>query len=289
MQFITKQQVLGILSLVVMTASLELVVHWLPPRPSLPEDSVVLAAVDDSLAQGRTHYGYRLDGLSVRLCLFDPNTADSATLVALGFAPWQARNMLRYRAKGGVYRRADDLRKLYGMTDSMYAALMPYIQIDSSRFAVASDSVLAFAVRQTKRDTVVELNSVDSTGLRAIKGVGAATARVILRYREELGGYVDTAQLREIDDYYDYVYWVIPWDSILPHVRVCTDSVRLLRVNSLSVRRLAAHPYLRFEDAKAIYTLRRNHFTLDSIGDLKAIPTLPDSVIEKIAPYLSFE
>ena len=289
MQFITKQQVLGILSLVVMTASLELVVHWLPSRPSLPEDSVVLAAVDDSLTQVRTHYGYRLDGLSVRLCLFDPNTADSATLVALGFAPWQARNMLRYRSKGGVYRRAEDLRKVYGMTDSMYVALLPYIRIDSSLFVLSCDSASRLAVSQPKRDTVVELNSADTASLRAIRGIGAATARVIIRYREELGGYVDTAQLREINAYYDYVFWSIPWDSIMPHVRVCTDSVRLLRVNSMSVRRLSSHPYLRFEDAKAIYTLRRNRFRLDSIGELKALPTLSDSVIEKITPYLSFE
>ena len=276
------------MALVILIAALELVVHWLPSRPAEVEEGMLRAA-EDSLKQTRPYYRYQRDTVAIHLCLFDPNTADSATLVGLGLAPWQARNMLRYRAKGGVYRRADDLRKLYGMTDSMYAALMPYIQIDSSRFAVASDSVPAFAARQTKRDTVVELNSADTASLQAIRGIGAATARVIIRYREELGGYIDTAQLREIDDYYNYVYWDIPWDSILPHVRVCTDSVRLLRVNSLSVRRLAAHPYLRFEDAKAIYTLRRNRFTLDSIGDLKAIPTLPDSVIEKIAPYLSFE
>ena len=288
MQFITKQQGIGILALVILIAALELVVHWLPSRPA-EADEGMLRAAEDSLKQTRPYYRYQRDTVAIHLCLFDPNTADSATLVGLGLAPWQARNMLRYRAKGGVYRRADDLRKLYGMTDSMYAALMPYIQIDSSRFAVATDSVPAFAIKSVKRDTVVELNSADTASLQAIRGIGAATARVILRYREELGGYVDTAQLREIDDYYDYVYWDIPWDSILPHVRVCTDSVRLLQVNSLSVRRLAAHPYLRFEDAKAIYTLRRNRFTLDSIGDLRAIPTLPDSVIEKIAPYLSFE
>ncbi|MGM9809559.1 MAG: ComEA family DNA-binding protein [Paludibacteraceae bacterium] len=288
MQFLTRQQGIGILALVILVAALELVVHWLPSRPSAVNEGMLRAA-EDSLKQTHPYYRYQHDTVAIHLCLFDPNTADSATLVGLGLAPWQARNMLRYRAKGGVYRRADDLRKLYGMTDSMYATLMPYIQIDSSRFAVASDSLPAFVARQTKRDTVVELNSADSASLQAIRGIGAATARVIIRYREELGGYVDTAQLREINDYYNYVYWDIPWDSILPHVRVCTDSVRLLRVNSLSVRRLAAHPYLRFEDAKAIYTLRRNRFTLDSIGDLKAIPTLPDSVIEKIAPYLSFE
>lgn len=289
MQFITKQQGLGILALVVLIGVLEGVVHWLPSRPSPVAEEVLLAA-EDSLSQThQPYYRHHRDTIAIHLRPFDPNTADSITLRELGLAPRQAGNILRYRAAGGIYRRAEDLRKLYWMTDSMYLALKPYISIDSAYMAFQRDSMPAFAVRQAKRDTVVELNSVDSAGLRAIKGVGGATARVILRYREDLGGYVDTAQLREINDYYDYVFWDIPWDSILPHTRVCRDSVRLLRVNSLSVRRLAAHPYLRFEDAKAIYTLRRNRFTLDSIGELRTIPTLPDSVIEKIAPYLSFE
>ena len=265
---------------------LEGVVHWLPSRPSPVAEEVLLAA-EDSLSQThQPYYRHHRDTIAIHLRPFDPNTADSITLRELGLAPRQAGNILRYRAAGGIYRRAEDLRKLYGMTDSMYLALKPYISIDSAYMAFQRDSMPRWPA---KRDTVVELNSVDSAGLRAIKGVGGATARVILRYREDLGGYVDTAQLREINDYYDYVFWDIPWDSILPHTRVCRDSVRLLRVNSLSVRRLAAHPYLRFEDAKAIYTLRRNRFTLDSIGELRTIPTLPDSVIEKIAPYLSFE
>ena len=289
MQFITKQQGLGILALVVLMVALEMVVHWLPARPSTVEEDMLPAAEDSLSKVHRPHYRYHRDTIAIHLHAFDPNTADSVTLRELGFAPWQAGNILRYRAAGGVYHRAEDLRKLYGMTDSMYLALLPYITIDSLYARIRRDSLPVWGMRQMKCDTVVELNSVDSAGLRAIKGVGAATARVILRYREELGGYVDTAQPREINDYYDYVFWDIPWDSILPHMRICTDSVRLLRVNSLSVRRLAAHPYLRFEDAKAIYTLRRNRFTLDSIGELRAIPTLPDSVIEKIAPYLSFE
>ena len=286
MQFITKQQGLGILALVVLMGVLEGVVHWLPSRPSPVAEEVLLAA-EDSLSQThQPYYRHHRDTIAIHLRPFDPNTADSITLRELGLAPRQAGNILRYRAAGGIYRRAEDLQKLYWMTDSMYLALKPYISIDSAYMAFQRDSMPRWPA---KRDTVVELNSVDSAGLRAIKGVGGATARVILRYREDLGGYVDTAQLREINDYYDYVFWDIPWDSILPHTRVCRDSVRLLRVNSLSVRRLAAHPYLRFEDAKAIYTLRRNRFTLDSIGELRTIPTLPDSVIEKIAPYLSFE
>ena len=34
---------------------------------------------------------------------FDPNHADSATLLKVGFSPWQIRNMMKYREKGGKW------------------------------------------------------------------------------------------------------------------------------------------------------------------------------------------
>jgi len=60
---------------------------------------------------------------------FDPNTADSATLVRLGLSPYQARNVLRYRAKGGQYHRPEDFKRLYGLTLGQWEHLAPYIII----------------------------------------------------------------------------------------------------------------------------------------------------------------
>jgi hypothetical protein len=51
------------------------------------------------------------DTIAIRMHMFDPNTADSCTLVHLGFKPWQAKNMLKYRSKGGKYRKKEDLKK----------------------------------------------------------------------------------------------------------------------------------------------------------------------------------
>ena len=91
MQFITKQQGLGILALVVLIGALEAVVHWLPNRPSTLDEDVLLAA-EDSLSQvHRPYYGYHRDTIAIHLRPFDPNTADSITLRELGLAPWQAR------------------------------------------------------------------------------------------------------------------------------------------------------------------------------------------------------
>ena len=67
------------------------------------------------------------------------------------------------------------------------------------------------------------------------------------------------------------------------------DSIHAIEVNRASVRQLTRHPYLRFEDARAIYTLRRNRFSLHDIEELRAIPTLSDSLLVRLTPYLSFQ
>lgn len=65
----------------------------------------------------------------VRLVPFDPNTADSATLLGLGLQPWQVRNIYRYRSRGGIYREPEDFARVYGLTVGQYRELAPYIRI----------------------------------------------------------------------------------------------------------------------------------------------------------------
>ena len=62
---------------------------------------------------------------------FDPNTADSTTLLRLGLQPWQVANIYRYRSHGGIYRRPEDFARLYGLTQKQYRELEPYIRISA--------------------------------------------------------------------------------------------------------------------------------------------------------------
>ena len=63
------------------------------------------------------------------LFYFDPNTADSLTFLRLGLRPWQAHNIIKYRARGGRYRYKEDFARLYGLTLEKYRQLEPYIRI----------------------------------------------------------------------------------------------------------------------------------------------------------------
>lgn len=140
-----------------------------------------------------------------------------------------------------------------------------------------------------KKDTILELNSADTTELKYLRGIGSYVAKRIVQYREKLGGYASVEQLREIEPLCDYDLsdeHVFKFDSVLPHLVVNTDSVHKMPINRMSAGSLSKHPYLRFDEAKAIYELRRRKFNLKSIDDLR--PLIGDSLATKIQPYLDF-
>ena len=83
----------------------------------------------------------------IKPAAFDPNTADSATFLSLGLPTWMAGNILRYRRKQGRFRRPEDFRKIYGLTEEQYRTLQPYIRIaetpvlqDTSRILVVQET-----------------------------------------------------------------------------------------------------------------------------------------------------
>ena len=64
---------------------------------------------------------------------------------------------------------------------------------------------------------------------------------------------------------------------------------RTISVNKASVKHLSRHPYLRFEQAKAIYEFRRKHVHLDSIQQLRELEGFDEELLQKLTPYLSFD
>lgn len=61
---------------------------------------------------------------------FDPNTISKERLDSLTIPGTIKRNIINYRKAGGKYKSPADVRKIYGMTDSIYVILESYIQIN---------------------------------------------------------------------------------------------------------------------------------------------------------------
>ena len=293
---LTGEQWLGLLVLGVIIAATLVGMKYLQPADEptiLVEDSIKTNFKDyqvkqDSLYKAKWKKTYKRDTIAIRMQVFDPNTVDSMTLLHLGFKPWQAKNMLKYRAKGGKYRTKEDLKKLYGMTDSMYLALAPYIYIkdsivvDSARIdSVRTDSLPRW--NSTKKDTILNLRTADTTELKLIRGIGSYRAKMIVRYREQLGGYAQVEQIMEARGMDKVIA-----DSILPHFYIDSVVVNKIPINHIRPEVLQRHPYLNFEQAKAIYEYRRKHIRIKSAEELKKIKGLSPTDIEKILIYLDF-
>lgn len=306
---LTGEQWLGVGILAVLVgATLFLVHRFQPAEPEVVEvvnDSVLTQfatyqAEQDSIRKATWEKKYPRDTIAIRMQVFDPNTADSSTLVHLGLKKWQASNMLKYRAKGGRYRQAEDMKKLYGMTDSMYQALLPYIQIDTMAVKQYRDSVRKSRIDTTqsdsvpryispKRDTVLNLRTADTTELKLIRGIGSYRAKQIVPYRQQLGGFTHVEQLREIKALQPLLIDTLSADSLLAHFWLDSIIVEPLSVNSIGVERLQRHPYLSFEQAKAIYELRRRKVRLNSIEALEQLDCFTPEELLRVAPYLSFK
>lgn len=291
----TAEQWLGVVVLVVLVVGTLMVVkRFQPPK----EDETVW--VNDSTKSQFADYQEKQDSIrkaqwrrqrdtiAIRMQVFDPNTADSSTLVHLGFKPWQAKNMVKYRAAGGKYRKPEDLKKLYGMTDSMFQALTPYIYIAREEVdSVAVDSLRKDSLprwEEENKDTILNLRTADTVELKMIHGIGSYRARQIVRYREQLGGFVSVEQVLEAKGMEN-----VDADSLLAHFWIDSVKIEPMNVNSVGVQRLSRHPYLRFEQAQAIDELRRKKIRLDSIQQLQQIECISAETLEKIAPYLNFD
>ena len=140
----------------------------------------------------------------------------------------------------------------------------------------------SFAPR-VKKDTILDLNHCDTAELQLIRGIGRYTAVQIVQYRERLGGFYSPEQLK------DEVFERLSLDTLLYRFTADVEAVQRMDVNQCSIDRLQRHPYIRYEQAKAIYTLRRKKVRLESIEDLRALPEMTEEEIQRVSPYLRFE
>lgn len=65
---------------------------------------------------------------------FNPNTISAEQLDSLLLPEFVKRNILSYRNAGGKFNKTSDVRKIYGMNDSVFAVIESYIVIPETHF-----------------------------------------------------------------------------------------------------------------------------------------------------------
>ncbi|MFN3951069.1 MAG: helix-hairpin-helix domain-containing protein [Thermaurantimonas sp.] len=211
------------------------------------------------------------------LFLFNPNTADSLELIRLGFKPWQASNLLRYRQRGGKFYKREDLKRLYGIDSAFYSQIESFIDLPPLVYEQGTNELAG----RTKK---VNLNASDSLDLISLPGIGPVLAGRLIRYRNALGGYIDAEQLLEV-----YGLDSLRWSDLLPYIEIDTAAIRKININTAEESDLARHPYIRKGLAREIVAFRKNFRMFKSVKEISNLSLAKNKDLSKLYPYLSIE
>lgn len=105
----------------------------------------------------------------------------------------------------------------------------------------------------------------------------------IIKYRDQLGGFVALAQVKEVKNIDNQTLKVLEEYTFVDK----KFTPRKLKINGDEFKVLLKHPYLEFEDVKNICNYRRFEKIKD-VETLKKEKLLKEETIEKIVPYLDF-
>lgn len=216
--------------------------------------------------------------------VFNPNTLSAEEAKALGFPDKLSATLINFRNKGGKFYKAQDLKKLYGMSPKLYAALESYILIPDRKSTFRRDTVYpkqSYPKRAFPK-SLLELNSADSLAIVYLKGIGPGFTKRILKYRMLLGGFHSVEQLKEVYGMSDSTYEALAAQIII-------DQSRIVRIpiNAIDLNSLRKHPYFNFQMAQAIINYRSKHGKLTE-ADLLGPGMIPAEKQALILPYLQY-
>lgn len=236
----------------------------------------------------------------VKLAPFDPNALTATDWEARGVPHFVAGRIVNYGQKAGGFKAKAQVQRIYGLPDSVYQRLAPFMQLPDelpgrTGYAVVEGGRAPFGpasgpsrfARKPAHLQPFDLNLADTTQLQQIKGIGRGRAKWIVLRRNELGGYVDEAQLADVFVLRDAPDLV---DSLRKYTFVAPGfAPRPVNINSATFDELWTHPYVGKPLARLIVAFRKQHGPYKTPEDLRQIKILKEESFVKLRPYVRCE
>jgi len=188
-------------------------------------------------------------------------------------SPWHPPVQEEFAETDTLAHHADTVRRTVYVRDTVrrkwYVWDTVSVKVNSVSYTVKARPV-----------SLIDLNASDSSELVKLPGIGPVFAAKIMRYRDNLGGYTDIAQLMEIAGLPDSLMeWFVVTDTV---------PVRKILVNTATLAELRRHPYIDFYQARAIIEFRRERGKIKGPEQLSFMEEFTDQDLIRLEPYLDF-
>lgn len=231
------------------------------------------------------NYGYnsekKFQPESHELFRFDPNTLPEEGWRKLGVKEKTIAVIQHYLSKGGKFRKADDIKKIWGMNQRLSETLLPYVQIREAEEKPAFYKAAAKADKENQNFEIIDINSADTSAWISLPGIGSRLANRIVGFREKLGGFYKVEQVGETYGLPDSVF-----SKIRLRLKQANESIKKININTATFDELKEHPYIRYKLAGLMIQYRNQHGSFKKKEDVMKIMAISEELYEKLEPYL---
>ena len=206
---------------------------------------------------------------------FNPNDYSLDDWMALGLSVKQSQSILNF-VQRGIYSNSA-LEKIYVMPTEVYDLIKDstYYEKQITEFTIIKDSVV-------KPIPLLEINAASKEDLIELNGVGEFYAKQILKYKNELGGFVFIEQLLEV-----WKMRLETYEKLLPQLSIDTNKIKKINVNTCSLEDLRSHPYLDYYQANSIIKMRMQKDGYNELQEILESKLINEEEFQRLLPYLS--
>lgn len=127
---------------------------------------------------------------------------------------------------------------------------------------------------------MLDLNVADSLTLVELPQIGEVMASRIHRYRNRLGGFVSINQLLEVKGMDSARF-----EAVRPYVKLENEGITALNVNRDEFKTLLRHPYLEYDQVKAIVNQRERKGLIKDWDQLRGLVGEVNPLLESYIDY----
>jgi competence protein ComEA len=230
---------------------------------------------------------------------FDPNTISEKEWAKLGVSPKTIATIEKYKAKGGIFRKPEDILRIYGLPEDLKSRFLPYVRIrqpagtDSGRYKrepldrkepLGGKESLGRDFKSVSTVQSLDINHADSASWEKLPGIGGKLASRIIKFRDRLGGFYSIEQVGEVYGLQDSVF-----TKIRPMLLLGAAQLARININHVDENTLGHHPYIQKKIAHAIVQYRGQHGNFEKPEDLLNLALISGQHLEKLKPYLLFD
>lgn len=227
----------------------------------------------------------------------DPNNAHFDDLLLLNLDTIIAARIIKYRNSGGNFSFKEDLLRIYGLNESKFLEVRDKINLpdkpattktaDENILKQSNTTQISNETAASEKDTplLLDINNVDSLTLTKIRGIGPVLSSRIIKYRNLLGGFVDTTQYKEVYGLQKEVLEQLYSSAVIDENFKAVS----LNINEADKETLARHPYISWKIANAIVAFRKQHGKFGALDELLEIKLIDHKTFNRSVPYLSLQ